>query len=77
MKLISEFFYYFEKTEESINATIAYILKNPSYFKFSYKIIVSPQKIQKHSFINEVKNYLEIENFRIDLKNWLDLINQY
>ena len=76
-KFISEFFYIVEKTVESINATIAYILKNPSYFKRYYKISVPPEKIQKHSFINEVKNYLEIENLRIDLKNWLDLINQY
>jgi len=76
-KLISEFFYIVEKTVESINATIAYILKNPSYFKRYYKISVPPEKIQKYSFINEVKNYLEIENLRIDLKNWLDLINQY
>ena len=76
-KLISEFFYALEKTEECINATIAYILKDPSYFKLSHKIIVSPEKIQKHSFIKEVKNYLEIENLRIDLKNGQNLINQY
>ena len=76
-KLISEFFYALEKTEECINATIAYILKDPSYFKLSYKINVPPEKIQKHSFIKEVKNYLEIENLRIDLKNGQSLINQY
>ena len=44
-KLISEFFYALEKTEECINATIAYILKDPSYFKLSYKINVPPEKI--------------------------------
>ena len=76
-KLISEFFYTLEKTEECINATIAYILKDPSYFKLSYNINVPPEKIQKHSFIKEVKNYLEIENLRIDLKNGQSLINQY
>ena len=44
-KLISEFFYALEKTEECINATIANILKDPSYFKLSYKINVPPEKI--------------------------------
>ena len=76
-KLISEFFYTLEKNEECIKATIAYILKDPSYFKLSYNITVPPEKIQKHSFIKEVKNYLEIENLRIDLKNGQSLINQY
>ena len=76
-KLISEFFYTLEKNEECIKATIAYILKDPSYFKLSYKITVPPEKIQKHSFTKEVKNYLEIENLRIDLKNGQSLINQY
>ena len=75
--LISEFFYTVEKTEECINATIAYILKEPSYFKLFYKINIPQEKIQKHSFIKEVKNYLEIENLRIDLKNGQSLINQY
>ena len=43
-KLISEFFYIVEKTVESINATIAYILKNHSYFKRSYKKVYLPKK---------------------------------
>ena len=43
----------------------------------SYKIKAPPEKIQKHSFIKEIKHYFEMEKLRIDLKNGLDLINQY
>ena len=41
-KFISEFFYIVEKNGESINAIIAYILKNPSDFNRYYKLCVSP-----------------------------------
>jgi len=43
----------------------------------SYKINVSPEKIQKHLLIKEIKHYFEMEKLRIVLKNGLDLINQY
>jgi len=78
-KLISEFYFTVEKTKESesINATIAYIVKNPSYFMLSYKINVPPEKIQKHSLIREIKHYFEMEKLRTDLQNGLDLIDQY
>ena len=76
-KLISEFYFTVEKTKESINATIAYIVKNPSYFMLSYKIKVPPEKIQKHSLIREIKHYFEMEKLRTDLQNGLDLIDQY
>jgi len=76
-KLISEFYYTVEKTKESINATIAYIVKNPSYFMLSCKIKVPPEKIQKHSLIREIKHYFEMEKLRTDLQNGLDLIDQY
>ena len=76
-KLISEFYFTVEKTKESINATIAYIVKNPNYFMLSCKIKAPPEKIQKHSLIREIKHYFEMEKLRTDLQNGLDLIDQY
>ena len=55
---IAEFLGALKGHDSKIIAIISYIEKDPSYFEKAFETIIEPQKIQKKSCINKIKDYL-------------------
>jgi len=74
-KFIAEFLGALKGHDAKIIAIISYIEKDPSYFEKAFETIIEPQKIQKKSCINKIKDYLERKNDLLNLRKSLQTVN--
>ena len=74
-KFIAEFLGALKGHDSKIIAIISYIEKDPSYFEKAFETIIEPQKIQKRSCINKIKDYLERKNDLLNLRKSLQTVN--
>ena len=74
-KFIAEFLGALKGHDSKIIAIISYIEKDPSYFEKAFETIIEPQKIQKRSCINKIKDYLERKNDLLNLRKSLETVN--
>ena len=74
-KFIAEFLGALKGHDAKIIAIISYIEKDPSYFEKAFETIIEPQKIQKRSCINKIKDYLERKNDLLNLRKSLQTVN--
>ena len=76
-KFIVEFLGALKDYNSKIIAIFSYIEKDPSYFASAFEIIIEPQKIQKKSCINKIKDYLERKNALLNLQKSIEIIKKY
>jgi len=76
-KFIVEFLGALKDYNSKIIAIFSYIEKDPSYFASAFEIIIEPQKIQKKSCINKIKDYLERKNALLNLQKSIEMIKIY
>ena len=74
-KFIAEFLGALKGHDSKIIAIISYIEKDSSYFEKAFETIIEPQKIQKRSCINKIKDYLERKNDLLNLRKSLQTVN--
>ena len=76
-KFIVEFLGALKDYNSKIIAIFSYIEKDPSYFASAFEIIIEPEKIQKKSCINKIKDYLERKNALLKLQKSIEMIKIY
>ena len=76
-KFIVEFLGALKDYNSKIIAIFSYIEKDPSYFASAFEIIIEPEKIQKKSCINKIKDYLERKNALLNLQKSIEMIKIY
>ena len=76
-KLINTFLSVIEKYDESVIATISYIIKDHTYFKGAFELNINPKNIQTLVFINNVKKYLDHKQSLLDLQKALNMTKLY
>ena len=76
-KLINTFLSVIEKYNESVIATISYIIKDHTYFKGAFELNINPKNIQTLAFINNLKNYLDHKQSLLDIEKELNMAKLY
>ena len=76
-KLINTFLSVIEKYNESVIATISYIIKDHTYFKGAFELNINSKNIQTSVFINNVKKYLDHKQSLLDLQKALNMTKLY
>ena len=76
-KLINTFLSVIEKYDESVIATISYIIKDHTYFKGAFELNINSKNIQTSVFINNVKKYLDHKQSLLDLQKALNMTKLY